>query len=193
MKARLCYAVLLDGRIDKQMLNTYESGRRPTGRRNSDWGLFTFKNSGVINAAFGLMPGQKEANKLRFSQLFLHKCLSVSTHDLVSRDSRFLLITDPHGKDWISVAEAAPRTYSICIRTVEIAPANKSSAEVRDSNRQWEEVSGLKSGGASFARPDNFVAWRSKASSMKGGSELADAVKYLYLKFRGVPCKILLE
>lgn len=59
-------ALVLDGKIETQMWNIYESERRPTGRRNSDWGLFTFKNSGLIYAV-GLMPGQKEANKLRFS------------------------------------------------------------------------------------------------------------------------------
>lgn len=49
---------------------SYESERRPIGRRNCDWGLFTFKNSSVINAAIGLIPGQKEPNSVSFSQLF---------------------------------------------------------------------------------------------------------------------------
>jgi 2,4-dichlorophenol 6-monooxygenase len=63
-------ALVLKQKAEPAILDTYESERRPIGRRNCDWGLFTFKNSNVINAAVGLVPGQEEANKLSFAQLF---------------------------------------------------------------------------------------------------------------------------
>ena len=63
-------ALVLDKKAGKEILDTYESERRPVGRRNCDWALFTFKNSNVINAAVGLVPGQEEANKLNLAQLF---------------------------------------------------------------------------------------------------------------------------
>ena len=63
-------AMVLGRKANPDILNTYERERRPIGRRNCDWGLFTFENSAVINAAVGLIPGQKDANKLRFSALF---------------------------------------------------------------------------------------------------------------------------
>ena len=64
------FALVLKGIASSDILETYETERRPIGRRNCDWGLFTFENSAVINAAVGLIPGKKEANKLRFEALF---------------------------------------------------------------------------------------------------------------------------
>lgn len=63
-------ALVLNRKASDEILNTYESERRPVGRVNCDWGLFTFSNSSVINTAVGLVPGQKDANKLRFQTLF---------------------------------------------------------------------------------------------------------------------------
>ncbi|KAL5591029.1 hypothetical protein FOBRF1_014586 [Fusarium oxysporum] len=63
-------ALVLNQKAGDEILNTYESERRPVGRVNCDWGLFTFSNSSVINTAIGLVPGQKGANKLRFQTLF---------------------------------------------------------------------------------------------------------------------------
>lgn len=63
-------ALVIKKKIGSEILNTYESERRPVGRRNCDWGLFTFKNSNVINAAVGLVTGQTEANRSSLAQLF---------------------------------------------------------------------------------------------------------------------------
>lgn len=63
-------ALTLKGQADPQILDTYEAERRPIGRRNVDWGLFTFQNSAVINAVIGLVPGQPAVNRARFAQLF---------------------------------------------------------------------------------------------------------------------------
>jgi 2,4-dichlorophenol 6-monooxygenase len=63
-------ALVLGKTASEGILDSYEAERRPIGRRNCDWGLFTFENSAVINAAVGLVPGQNAANKLRFSALF---------------------------------------------------------------------------------------------------------------------------
>ena len=62
--------LVLRGSASPDILETYETERRPIGRRNCDWGLFTFENSAVINAAVGLVPGKKEANRSRFEALF---------------------------------------------------------------------------------------------------------------------------
>jgi len=51
-------------------LDTYECERRAVGRRNVGWGLFTFQNSSVNNAAIGLVPGQTSGNRARFAKLF---------------------------------------------------------------------------------------------------------------------------
>ncbi|KAI9831787.1 MAG: hypothetical protein M1819_004684 [Sarea resinae] len=62
-------ALVTKGIASPKLMDTYEPERRPIGKRNSDWGLFTFHNTSVINAAVGLIPGQTEANKARFDAL----------------------------------------------------------------------------------------------------------------------------
>ena len=62
--------LVLGGQASEAILDSYESERRAVGRVNCDWGLFTFSNSSVINTAVGLVPGQQEANRLRFQMLF---------------------------------------------------------------------------------------------------------------------------
>ena len=63
-------ALVLNGKASERILDTYELERRAVGEVNCDWGLFTFNNSAVINTAVGLVPGQKDANRLRFQTLF---------------------------------------------------------------------------------------------------------------------------
>lgn len=63
-------ALVIKGEADTKLLDTYEYERRAIGRRNVDWGLFTFQNSAVINAVIGLLPGQTSTNRARFARLF---------------------------------------------------------------------------------------------------------------------------
>ncbi|OAP57540.1 hypothetical protein AYL99_08278 [Fonsecaea erecta] len=63
-------AMVLKHNVETKILDTYDRERRPVGKRNADWGLFTFENSAVINAAIGLVTGQKEKNKSRFEAVF---------------------------------------------------------------------------------------------------------------------------
>ncbi|KAK5046471.1 hypothetical protein LTR84_008274 [Exophiala bonariae] len=63
-------AMVLNHDVDAKILDTYELERRPVGKRNCDWGLFTFENSAVINAAIGLVAGKKQDNKARFEAMY---------------------------------------------------------------------------------------------------------------------------
>jgi 2,4-dichlorophenol 6-monooxygenase len=63
-------AFVLQGKADPSLLDTYESERRPIGLRNCDWGLFTFSNMPVLQAAVGLVPGAEEYNRQRFVKIF---------------------------------------------------------------------------------------------------------------------------
>lgn len=63
-------AFVLHGKADASLLKTYETERRPIGEQTTDWGLFTFSNFQVLQAAVGLIPGQKEYNQVRFTRLF---------------------------------------------------------------------------------------------------------------------------
>jgi 2,4-dichlorophenol 6-monooxygenase len=63
-------AAVLNKGADISLLETYETERRPIGLRNCDWGLFTFSNMAVLQAAVGLIPGAKEYNNERFRRIF---------------------------------------------------------------------------------------------------------------------------
>ena len=63
-------AMVVMGKADPSLLNTYEIERRPVARRNCDWALFTFQNFSVIQAAVAMPPGQREKNIQRAQQLF---------------------------------------------------------------------------------------------------------------------------
>ncbi|KIW98758.1 uncharacterized protein Z519_00421 [Cladophialophora bantiana CBS 173.52] len=63
-------AMVLKHNVDTKTLDTYGLERRPVGKRNADWGLFTFENSAVIYAAIGIVAGHKENNKSRFEAMF---------------------------------------------------------------------------------------------------------------------------
>lgn len=63
-------AAVLKGKAKPSLLDTYESERRPVAKRNCDWGLFTFKNLQVVQAAVGLVPGQTDYNRQRFNDIF---------------------------------------------------------------------------------------------------------------------------
>lgn len=78
-------ALVIKKKANESILDTYEPERRPVGRVNCDWGLFTFSNSAVINTAVGLVPGQKDANRQRFQMLFENSDRGVSFRAQVAR------------------------------------------------------------------------------------------------------------
>jgi 2,4-dichlorophenol 6-monooxygenase len=63
-------AFVVGGKASPALLDTYSLERRPIGLRNCDWGLFTFSNFPVLQAAVGLLPGEKEYNQQRFARIF---------------------------------------------------------------------------------------------------------------------------
>jgi 2,4-dichlorophenol 6-monooxygenase len=63
-------SAVLQRKANVSLLETYETERRPIGLRNCDWGLFTFSNMAVLQAAVGLLPGAKDYNNDRFRRIF---------------------------------------------------------------------------------------------------------------------------
>jgi 2,4-dichlorophenol 6-monooxygenase len=63
-------AMVLNGKADASLLNTYEKERRPVALRNCDWAVFTFNNFSVLQAAVGMPPGQTEKNLQRVRDIF---------------------------------------------------------------------------------------------------------------------------
>ncbi len=63
-------AFVLHGRAKPLLLDTYDTERRPVGRRNCDWAYHAYNNTFVLNAALGLTLGQATKNKERLARLF---------------------------------------------------------------------------------------------------------------------------
>ena len=105
----------------------------------------------------------------------------ISTHDLVGSSGGLLLITDQHGKDWLSAANNYFRAHNIDISTIRVALRGDELAEcdLDDSEGEWARTNSLDQGGAVLVRPDNFVAWPSQSASGSGGSELFKALTQL--------------
>lgn len=101
----------------------------------------------------------------------------VSTHDLISKDSAFLVITDEVGDGWIEAARAISAKHGVKISTAQIG--SKPTMQYWDRAEQWSKLKGIDAGGALLVRLDNFVAWRSASRSKRGGMELFDAITSL--------------
>jgi 2,4-dichlorophenol 6-monooxygenase len=64
-------ALVLNGKADESLLDSYETERRPVAARNVSWALLTFQNHLVIDAGIGLIPGAPvEVNREAFRILF---------------------------------------------------------------------------------------------------------------------------
>lgn len=50
-------AAVVQGRADEELLNSYEAERRPVGRHNVDWAMFSALHHVVLDTAVGLPPG----------------------------------------------------------------------------------------------------------------------------------------
>lgn len=63
-------ALVLRGRADDRLLDTYSPERQPVGARVAEWALNGFRMRSMIDAAIGLAPGGGEANRAAFAALF---------------------------------------------------------------------------------------------------------------------------
>ncbi|KAF7548501.1 hypothetical protein G7Z17_g7007 [Cylindrodendrum hubeiense] len=61
---------VLSGKAHASLLDAYGFERRPVGKRNCDWGLFTFSNYPVLQASVGFLPGQRKYNQERLASIF---------------------------------------------------------------------------------------------------------------------------
>lgn len=94
----------------------------------------------------------------------------ISTHDLSVADGRFVLITGAKGDDWAKAAAAAAEKFGIEIFVAAIGN------DYRDVDGQWAHVREIADDGAVLVRPDNYVAWRSMASTDDPSGALTDAL-----------------
>lgn len=64
-------AAVLSGEADPRLLDTYETERRPVGKRNVEWASMNFFNHLAVGSGFGLLPGAPEAhNRAAIETLF---------------------------------------------------------------------------------------------------------------------------
>lgn len=66
-------AAVINGQAEDVLLDSYEAERRPVGRRNVDWALFTAMNHPVLDAGMGFSPMQTPAQRrATFDAFFAH-------------------------------------------------------------------------------------------------------------------------
>ncbi|KAM5357362.1 hypothetical protein ACJZ2D_016338 [Fusarium nematophilum] len=257
-------SLVLKGQAGPELLDTYEVERRPIGKRNCDWGLMTFMNTAVLNAAIGLIPGQPEMNEARFSALFEdsdvgatlratvedalrsqkiefsahdlelgynysegallsdgtprpkpdplgqvykpttrpghrlpHTWLRVnhdkdskllSTHDLVGKESHFLLLTDAKGAAWLEAVKKVSQHLDVTINvaTIDTQPLHGKDVKYVDHNSTWATLSQIQPGGAILVRPDNMVAWRSSGPTGNETNHLTRALGLILGNVKGL-------
>jgi putative polyketide hydroxylase len=94
----------------------------------------------------------------------------VSTLDLVGPG--FTLFTGSSGADWATSAEAVSAKLSVPISVHSIGAAG----DIRDSDGQWAQLTGLGPDDALLVRPDGFVAWRSGALARSAENRLGEVL-----------------
>jgi putative polyketide hydroxylase len=94
----------------------------------------------------------------------------VSTLDLVGPG--FTLFTGPSGAGWAAAADAVSAILPVPISVHSITEYG----ELRDSDGQWAELTGLLPDEALLVRPDGFVAWRTGAMPPSPENRLRDVL-----------------
>ncbi len=62
-------ALVLSGKVPDRFLDTYEPERQPVGARVAEWALNGFRTRSILDAAIGLITGDREANRRAFEAL----------------------------------------------------------------------------------------------------------------------------
>ncbi len=99
----------------------------------------------------------------------------VSTHDLLDTSASFVLIANAEGTQWCDAAQRVGAALDINLKTVRVAH----DGDALDTDRNWQELSGVGEEGAVLVRPDGFVAWRSAGVSADPVAELDAAMRQI--------------
>lgn len=94
----------------------------------------------------------------------------LSTHDLVGRDGRFVLLVRPGGEGWRDVAAGLSGPVELDVVVV------GRGGDVHDAEGRWADLSGTGEEGCVLVRPDNIVAWRAMEVPDDAGAALAGAL-----------------
>lgn len=87
-------AQVLQGKASDDLLDSYETERRPAAQRNVDWALFTFSNHQLTGSAIGLVAGDIERSRANFEALL------ADTFDGETRRNRFREVMKQHSTEY---------------------------------------------------------------------------------------------
>jgi len=188
-------AHVLKGHASPQLLETYESERKPVARftveqafsryvsRTAPWLQASQQTAPLahdFNIELGYLYGSpagvhadprttQGAPGSRAPHLWLtRKGTRVSTHDLTGN---YLLLAGSEGSNWITAARAAADPFNKL--TLDTCCIGKDV----DAEPQFSEAFGITNTGATLIRPDGFVAWRSPQGATDPAAELTAALK----------------
>ena len=86
-----------------------------------------------------------------------------------------MLIANAEGTQWCDAAQRVGAALDINLKTVRVAH----DGDALDTDRNWQELSGVGEEGAVLVRPDGFVAWRSAGVSADPVAELDAAMRQI--------------
>ncbi|KNB51255.1 FAD-dependent monooxygenase [Streptomyces caatingaensis] len=189
-------AAALDGHAGPQLLESYETERRPIAVLNMEYALgrmrgepWTQEYNTVSlgyryhSPAFSLEnpadeerledPGEPSGRPgTRATHVPIEQNGSpLSTLDLFGRG--FVLMTGDGDADWHTVVEQAASGRGVPVTVHRIGPR---SSELTDAEGRWATSYGVSAGGAVLVRPDGFIAWRGHTLDGRSAKALSAAL-----------------
>ncbi|WP_433337547.1 FAD-dependent monooxygenase [Spirillospora sp. CA-294931] len=179
-------AGVLDGWAGEELLDTYESERRPVAmatadqallrqqvRRRGERGHPDLRDFAIVGTGYrypspdanGDRPGEVLERGLRLDgrpgtrvpHVWLKRDgAKVSTVELAS--DAFVLIAGPEGKPWVPRARAAASRLGVPLHAFQLGD------DLTDPEERALPALGLSPSGAMLIRPDGFVTWRSPSA-----------------------------
>lgn len=104
-----------------------------------------------------------------------HEGRTLSTHDFVATEGKYVLITGSDGGEWHASATRASKATGVPLEVVSI----NGSADLQDDPGIWSSRSEISATGAILVRPDNHVAWRQSSRIDSSEADLTQALQFL--------------
>lgn len=200
-------AAVLKGVAGKELLNTYDSERRPVAERTLAQALARLQ-AWFKDPSKKLPPAEKIIDDLavHFGHLYQLGALipeevlstdafedprkptgrpgSRAPHVVIEREGQQLSTLDLYNGQWVLMAGRDGGLWCDAVSRVPAASAialqcYRIGADLIDADNRWSSAYGVSSDGATLIRPDGFIAWRANEASAEPEVVLHDVFERL--------------